>query len=156
LRYGVDVASILEMLYNQGRSVSDRSYQPERAKKEAGEFNNNRIKLIVLDLEDASKIADRISFDLLKAGVVLDIKSLDRQGFYKSFTDGSYSLSLFSLPSSYNSVDNINKNIYIPLFYQNTNFLQKPEVQKLSESYCDGVIRLDDIYILKSQKTTQR
>jgi ABC-type oligopeptide transport system substrate-binding subunit len=150
LRYGVDVTSILEMLYNQGTSLSDVDYQLERAKKEAVEFQNKQIKLIVWDSEDVRKIADRIAFDLAKAGVILGINPLNCQDFQKALDEGAYSLALLSLPSSYHNIDNLNKSVYFPLFYQNTSFLQKPDIQGLSES--SSMIQLDEVYFLKAQK----
>ncbi|HGJ66359.1 TPA: ABC transporter substrate-binding protein [bacterium] len=149
LKDGIDVKSILGMLYNQGNSLSDRIYQLERAKKNAAEIQNKRMKLIVLDSENERKIADRISFDLAKTGIILDILPMNRQDFDKALKDASYSLSLILLSAYFNDVDTLNRASYVPLFYQNTNFLQKSEIQGLSESSRNRIIQLDNAYIFK-------
>jgi MarR-like DNA-binding transcriptional regulator SgrR of sgrS sRNA len=135
------------MLYNQGNSLSDRIYQLERAKKNAAEIQNKRMKLIVLDSENERKIADRISFDLAKTGIILDISPMNRQDFDKALKDASYSLALILLSAYFNDVDTLNRASYVPLFYQNTNFLQKSEIQGLSESSRNRIIQLDNAYI---------
>lgn len=152
LRYGIDTSSILDMLYDQGTPLSDSDYQLERARKESTEFQNKRIKFIVLDSEDAKKTADRISFDMAKAGVILDIVSLSCHNFNKALDDGSYSLALISFPSIVYNIYKLNKSIYVPLFYQNTNFLQKNDIQMLSKLNADNIIQFDSLYFLKSQK----
>jgi peptide/nickel transport system substrate-binding protein/oligopeptide transport system substrate-binding protein len=145
LKYGIDVESILEMLYNQGTPlVSD--YQPEKAKKLVTESQSKPIKLIVLNTDnDAVKIADRISFDLLKIGITVNITPLNRQEFQNSLNDKSYALALriLTLLSKDLSI-----NLFVPLFYQNMNMLQKPELQNLSNSAQNGVLQFDDMYIL--------
>lgn len=146
LKYGIDVKSILEMLYNQGTLIAS-DYQPERAKKLAAEFQTKPVKLILLDSDsDAAKVADRIAFDLMNIGITVSINLLNHQDFQKSLNDKSYALALRILTLS---PKDLNTNLFVPLFYQSKNVLQKPELQNLLDSTQNGVLQFDNIYLLR-------
>jgi len=148
LKYGIDVKSILKMLYSQGSSVIS-DYQPEKARKLAVEFQGKPIKLTFLDSDyDAVKIADRITFDLMKIGVGVSVDPMNRQDFQQALNGKSYYLALQIIPLLPKDKNILDTNIYVPLFYKNTNILQKPELQNLSNSELNGVLQFDDMYLL--------
>lgn len=148
LKYGINVKSILEMLYNQGKSITS-DYQPEKAKKLAVEFQGKPIKLNILDSDyDAVKIADRIAFDLIEIGVGVSVNPMNRQDFQKAINDRLYSLALQTIPQSFKDTEIFGTDTYVPLFYKNMNMLQKPELQDLSDSTPNGILQFDNMYIL--------
>jgi ABC-type transport system substrate-binding protein len=148
LKYGIDVKSILKMLYNQGKSITD-DYQPEKAKKMNVEFQGKAIKLNVLNSDyDAVKIADRIAFDLIEIGVGVSVNPMNRQDFQKAINDKLYSLALQTIPQSFKDTEISNTDTCVPLFYKNMNMLQKPELQDLSDSAQSGVFQFDNMYLL--------
>jgi len=148
LKYGIDVKSILEMLYNQGKSITS-DYQPEKAKKLNVEFQGKPIKLIFLDSDyDAVKIADRIAFDLMEIGVRISVNPINRQDFQKAINDKLFSLALQITPQSSKDTKILDTDPYVPLFYKNMNMLQKPELQDLSDSTQNGILQFDNMYLL--------
>ena len=148
LKYGIDVKSILEMLYNQGIPILV-DYQPEKSRKLTVEFQGKSIKLIVLDSDyDAVKIADRIAFDLTKIGIGVSVNPMNRQNFQKAINDRLYSLALQINPLLSKDTNTLDTNNYVPLFYKNMNMLQKPELQDLSDSTQNGILQFDNMYLL--------
>lgn len=152
LRYGIDVQSILNMLYNQGTAISN-DYQPNRAEKLAQDSQIKFTKLTFFDYgDDMEKIADRIALDLSKIGINVSINPLNRDDFQKALTDKTYSLVLRIIKIPSGKVDNLNIPSFVPLFYYDTNILQKSDIQHLPNLAGNSLFQFEDMYFLRLQK----
>ncbi|MGB9597841.1 MAG: ABC transporter substrate-binding protein [Candidatus Poribacteria bacterium] len=152
LRYGIDVQSILNMLYNQGTAISN-DYQPKRAEKLSQDSQVKLIKLIFFNSgDDIEKIADRIALDLSKIGIDVNISPLNRDNFQKALTDKAYSLALRTIRMPLGKVDDLNIPSFVPLFYYDTNVLQKSDVQYLPNLVKNSLFQFEDMYFLRLQK----
>jgi ABC-type transport system substrate-binding protein len=152
LKYGIDVPSILNMIYNQGKAISN-DYQPEKARKLSQESQVNPAKLIVFDFgDDLKKISDRIALDLTKIGFAVNVSSLNRNDFQKALADKTYSLALRILPLSSGEVEILSNPAFVPLFYYNTNVLEKSDVQHLPNLVGKLAFRFEDMYFLRLPK----
>lgn len=146
INYGIDVKSILSMLYNQGHAISPE-YQPERAKKLAEERQINLGRLIFIKYSsDLTQIARRIELDLSKIGIEITCHPLTHQEYQKSINEGTYTLALQILPSSTDNT--IRLTSLIPLFYINTNILIRPNIHGLLDAAPNDVLQLDNVFLL--------
>ncbi len=152
LKYGIDVQSILNMLYNQGTAISN-DYQPRRAEKLSQESQIKLTKLSFFDSgEDIRKTVDRIALDLSKIGIDVNINPLNRDDFQKAIIDRNYSLVLRTIRMPSGKIDDLNIPSFIPLFYYDTNILQKSEIQHLPGLFRNSLFQFEDIYFLRLSK----
>jgi len=149
LRYGIDVQSILNMLYDQGTAISN-DYQPKKAEKLSQDSQIKLAKLIFFDSgDDIRKVADRIALDLSKIGIEINVSPLNRSDFQKALTDRTYSLALRIIRIPSDKVDDLNMPSFIPLFYYDTNVLQKSEVQHLPNLVRKSIFQFEYMYFLR-------